>query len=501
MDKNGMLHLPHGYSVRDNNQHYLDTVGAFIYQPHVYELAAFLAQRSQPSRIIDIGSGSGEKLQKLQDDYEIVCIDTKEALHITNDVLPKAMLIKTDLNNGLAEIDNNIFKDAIVICSDVVEHLQTPNLLAQDLAQLKDIASFIILSTPDRIRARGPLDLGPPSNLAHTLEWSIDELARFLSSNGFSDDMFMGHTINTDYHRAKITSLSISGKEISRPLNGQRTSVAAIINTYNEIDIIEEVIHHLIRQGVEVHIFDNWSNDGTWEVLTRLKEEGLVKAIDRFPSAPTQYYEWYDQLKNVEDYITGLSAEWIIHHDADELRYSPWKDITLAEAFHHVGKLGYNAVDFTLLNFRFTKNQKTIKGNYENKLPFFEFGSIPGHFLQVKAFQKKDKKINIADSGGHDIIFDGRKVYPIKFLTKHYPLRSKEQAEKKLFYDRLPRYEKERTKLGWHTQYNSFAQEKEILGWEHSKLISWHQAHFETEYLVERLSGIGLHLSKDESNE
>ena len=68
--------------------------------------------------------------------------------------------------------------------------------------------------------------------------------------------------------------------------------------------------------------------------------------------------------------------------------------------------------------------------------------------------------------GGHDARFPGRRVFPYKFLLLHYPARSQEQGERKVFRDR---------------QGCRNAEERLAPGGE-----------FDRRYLVERLSGIGI---------
>jgi hypothetical protein len=45
--------------------------------------------------------------------------------------------------------------------------------------------------------------------------------------------------------------------------------------------------------------------------------------------------------------------------------------------------------------------------------------------------------------------------------------------------------------LGWHTHYLGF-DEEQFKGWSPETLVSWSPAMFASEYLVERISGIGL---------
>jgi len=483
--------LPEGYTPRTEHEFYLDIPGEWIYQPYVYELAHFLAKRGGARTIIDIGCGSGGKLKSISKMYQIVGIDSSAGISLAQAALPNARLIEHDLELGLPNLPLDLVRDSIIICSDVIEHLKRPENLMSALAKLSDVCSYMLISTPDRDRARGWLDYGPPANPAHVMEWGASEFVRFMCDCGFKDIPFYGHTINTNFHRAKSTLLTISGQQALYTKPTATVSVAAIIHTYNEVDIIVEVVDHLLTQGVEVHIFDNWSTDGTWEIVSQLFREGKVAHIERYPFSPSPNYEWRSQLQKTEEYALTLKADWVMHHDADEIRISPWPGVTLNDAISYVDHLGYNSIDFTVIDFRFLKEWPDCTSNYQERLTHFDFGRRPGHFSQIKAW-KNQSLVDLANSGGHEAIFPERKVYPFKFLLKHYPLRNRGQAEKKIFHDRLPRFEVEQKKFGWHNQYTQFAVGEEIEGWDLAGLIPWHARLFQTEYLVERLSGIGL---------
>jgi hypothetical protein len=124
-------------------------------------------------------------------------------------------------------------------------------------------------------------------------------------------------------------------------------------------------------------------------------------------------------------------------------------------------------------------------------LNHFQFGRRGGHFVQIKAW-RNDQRVHLVGSGGHEAAFEGRRVFPLKFLTKHYPLRSATQAQKKVFDDRLPRVRREQNERGWHTHYNQYADAGAVAGWSRHELLPWAEKLFHTEFLVQRLSGIGL---------
>jgi glycosyltransferase involved in cell wall biosynthesis len=263
----------------------------------------------------------------------------------------------------------------------------------------------------------------------------------------------------------------------------------AIINAYNEEDIIGETVNHLLHQGVDVTVVDNWSSDRTYEIVHEIFcTESRVRVL-RFPEQPVEQYQWERLLQNTETLGRDSGYDWLIHNDADELRYSPWRNVRLKEAIEFVDSLGYNAVDFTVLNFSFLNGLPSITGQYEHRLRFFDFGRHPAHFIQIKAWKNAPyKSVNLAQSGGHEVIFPDRRVYPIKFTVKHYPLRNPEQATRKV-KERLLRPAEEREKKGWHVHYDSLAGQ-EIF--ERQSLMPWREVTFTSEYLVESISGIGV---------
>ena len=99
-------------------------------------------------------------------------------------------------------------------------------------------------------------------------------------------------------------------------------------------------------------------------------------------------------------------------------------------------------------------------------------------------------------TGGHDVQFEGKRLYPLKFLTKHYTLRSYIQANRKLYQERFPRIRKERAERGWHVHYNALELVQEIKPWRKSELLNFDKATFWSDYLIERISGVGIELEE-----
>lgn len=489
MDHNDNYCIKEGYRINGKPQYYLDNPNELIYQPDVYELAFYLAERSNAQFIIDIGGGSGEKLRN-NGEFKIIAVDFGANVEFLNKQSHIDQVIEFNLEYGMPDIPYEILKDSVIIFSDVIEHLIQPDSILNALSEISNVCKFMLISTPDRVKARGIGDFGPPKNIAHVREWSIEELDSLLRRYHFSPYL-IGHTINTNVHLWKNTILVISGSlAFCRPTKEVRT--LAIVNAYNEEDIIVETINHLINQGVAVKVIDNWSTDSTYHKVKELSEINNNISVQRYPERPTEYYEWGSLLENVEDLANDLDYDWFIHYDADEIRESPWRDFTLNQAISFVDSCGYSAVDFTILDFRPT-NKEVVSNNHEDNLKFFEFGKRGGHFKQIKCWKKYPGiKVDLSSSGGHEAQFPGRSIFPIKFLTKHYPLRNPHQAFKKVFNERNNRISPEEREKGWHTQYSHYNPEDASFLWDYNSLIPWNRNVFMSEYLVERISGIGI---------
>jgi hypothetical protein len=281
----------------------------------------------------------------------------------------------------------------------------------------------------------------------------------------------------------------IGGTDINYQKTTSQVKVAALIHVYNESDILSETIHFLIGQGVHVHIIDNWSTDGSWEIAGSFPVMQVTK--ERFPpEGPSDHFELYKQCEYSEQLSKQLPYDWFLHYDADELKYTPWKNVSLQKAISFIDSLGYNAIDFTVIDFRYTTDKDAVSMNMENNNTWFEFGKRPGHFRQVKCW-KKQEQLDLKSMAGHSVTFPGIRVYPIKFLNKHYSLRSKEQARKKLVEQRLPRTQKEKSERGWHTHIDMLI-EQQTKGWDKKDLIEWKENSFQQHYLLERISGVGI---------
>ncbi len=257
--------------------------------------------------------------------------------------------------------------------------------------------------------------------------------------------------------------------------------------SFNEEDIIVPSIQKLVEQEIEVHLIDNGSTDNT----VRRVEEGFGEAvrIERFPpTGPSDWYDWTGILRRKEQIAATSGADWCIHHDVDEIRLGPWPGLNLREALWQADRQGFNAVDHTLLNFRPIDEGYQSGSSFENHFQHYEWGSRPGERLQIKAWKNKGP-VDLAEAGGHEARFHGRRLYPLNFLLKHYPLRSSQQGREKI-RSRRERVSAAERRRGWHTHYDHWGSDPTLL-WSPERLARFERHRFEAERLTERLARIG----------
>lgn len=205
--------LPSNYEARLQPQYFNDVlVDAHLWQADVYRLAAILAQRARAPRLVDIGCGRGTKLLQYQNDLAIVGVDYGANIEHLRENWPVGNWFNYDLEHEI--IPPEFFWGSVVICADIIEHLINPEALIETLRNACQTAAYVLVSTPDRERLYGGAQMGPPDNLAHVREWTLDEL----------DDWFMkkelpiqwaGWTVSYDKQPNRLnTSLLILSESI-----------------------------------------------------------------------------------------------------------------------------------------------------------------------------------------------------------------------------------------------------------------------------------------------
>lgn len=178
-----------GYQINHNVGHHVDNHYTDEGQKEVYEYAKKIATEKKYKTIVDVGCGSGFKLIKYFSDFKTIGYEVEPAISFLRENYPD----REWRDSGEAEKSFNYDgqeKCDLVICSDVVEHIENPDSLLEYLKSFN--AKAIIISTPCREvlckseKYRGTYGgtyNGPPINRCHVREWTSSEFINYLSQH------------------------------------------------------------------------------------------------------------------------------------------------------------------------------------------------------------------------------------------------------------------------------------------------------------------------------
>lgn len=199
-----------------------------------------------------------------------------------------------------------------------------------------------------------------------------------------------------------------------------------MLPVFNEEDIIQEVIEHLTSQEIPLVVLDNGSTDETYEICKKFLGKGILK-LEQFKS---QSYKWDQILRILYDMALTQDPDWVIRSDSDEILETGIKNMTLKEGITQVDKAGYNLIQFNGFEFFMTNEDNESEKSVRNRMKYY---SCQGDYF-YRAW-KYFPGIRIGDTMGHYPIYPDSykyKISPQKSVLRHYPFRSKKQAEKKM---------------------------------------------------------------------
>ena len=222
-----------------------------------------------------------------------------------------------------------------------------------------------------------------------------------------------------------------------------------VVFSYNEHDFIAHTIRHLLSQGLDIQVFDNWSTDPTFEILQGFRND--IK-YERWPDMHQQCSSLTSRLYYLQHLALETDYDWVINHDADEIRRSPVPGESLIDFIIRMDAAGYNAIDHTAEVYRPREGWDSSQDPetfFTERLEKHTDHRNP----HIKAW-KAGCRVELVSKGGHQAIFPGRRVAPEKLILKHYPFRSQAHAERKI-RERRRSYTDEELAQGWHSQYRA----------------------------------------------
>lgn len=225
--------------------------------------------------------------------------------------------------------------------------------------------------------------------------------------------------------------------------------IVAMLAAYNEERYIRACLEHWERQGVWVYLIDNDSEDRTVAIAREYLDRNLLH-IERM--ARNGLHVLGSKLRRKQALCKQLGADWYIHADLDEFRLPPSEKHTLAEAIRLSDSKGFNAVNFR--EFVFIPTLEEPDHDHPDFLSsmrhYYPFEPIPR--FRINAWKNLGIPVNLEDSGGHRVHFEGKNISDEPYKMRHYHFLSIPHAASKLVGRPYSQQELDRGMHGWRAR-------------------------------------------------
>ena len=220
--------------------------------------------------------------------------------------------------------------------------------------------------------------------------------------------------------------------------------IVAIIGCRNEEPYLENCLRHLLANGISFAIIDHESTDGTAELLKSPElRKGLV-AYEVLPFAGV--FELRAQLDAKEELAERLAADWVIHHDADEVMHSYCQGETLHDAIKRLAAKGANVINFDEFVFLPIEHIYLPETGPQRLVYYYFFEPAP--FRLMRAWNRRDG-LTMITGNGHRRTGEGIAIAGESLALRHYIFRNQMHAYQKYTLRHFSTYETR--ELGWHS--------------------------------------------------
>jgi hypothetical protein len=220
----------------------------------------------------------------------------------------------------------------------------------------------------------------------------------------------------------------------------------------DEVSVLEEVIEHHRREGLEIVVIDNGSTDGTLPLLDRLLEERRILAYDVHPT-PTHAMRLMVAAAVV--LAQRFSPEWIVHLDANTfLESASGRPRRLVDDIEAAQSDGYNVVSLRVYDFYPTPDDDSREPSVYRRVR---------HYTPRFKLAREQEKIFRSTPGllvgnGHVVGFPvgvEKRISPVPGIMRHYVFRDRDQGVEKVLRRKI-RWDEGARKAGSHIQYDGY---------------------------------------------
>jgi hypothetical protein len=202
--------------------------------------------------------------------------------------------------------------------------------------------------------------------------------------------------------------------------------IVRMLAVHNEADILQRNIDWYAEAGFATAVIDNESNDGSHEICQAALDDGKIAALQRMQ---TEGFDRERLLAALLDLARRQRPDFLLLTDADEFfETADGSDLRTAMEDDFAG--GCTVLSFCRMDFALTRDDDEGDPDPITRMRYYSRLSSRLH----RAYPNVEG-IDIASGMGHRPVFPAgvdEVVSPRVYISRHYPLRSPEQALRKL---------------------------------------------------------------------
>jgi Glycosyl transferase family 2 len=206
--------------------------------------------------------------------------------------------------------------------------------------------------------------------------------------------------------------------------------IHALCIVKNEVDVLQETLISALNWCDHIYIFDNGSNDGTWELVHKLAQQHMqivaYKQDDVLFSSALRA-DIFNAFRS-----NAGPQDWWCRLDADEF-YIDDPRIFLAKVPDHLRTVWSASLDYCFTDQDAISYQedpvKYLETPIQQRLRYYI-----NNWGELRFFRNNDDIVwtRTQDSGGFPGAMFTAPAYPVRIWLKHYRYRSPEQIEQRL---------------------------------------------------------------------
>ena len=193
-----------------------------------------------------------------------------------------------------------------------------------------------------------------------------------------------------------------------------RSNICAIVCVRNESRYLEGLIAHLRDQGVDIAFIDNESTDGSREIIdSHLGTNVLTVRNLAYNGA----FSMLDVLQAKAKVEKGLTHDWVMHVDADEILHPSTEGLRLTDVARHADVAGANVVNFEEFVFLppAVQNLTYKNAHLDTKMYYY----LAPKSQRLMRLYRRAQGLDNSSSGGHHL--EGNPIiYPQNQVLRHY---------------------------------------------------------------------------------